>query len=300
MSAQETQVLKLDAQAGRQLSDRLQRAGYMFKNAPHAWFQARGENVSVTHYKSGKLVVQGKALALWCERFLGQGAVSVSKPGPEKIRGAHLGSDEAGKGDSFGPLVVCGVAVPEEQLAVLKSMGVGDSKAIADGRIRLLADQIRKHCPYREIFLEPEEYNHEWKAAGDNLNTLLVKLHVDVLTKLERETGIQQAVVDRFAAKEPVRQKLGLLNSAWKVLEVPRAESYMAVGAASILARDRFLEAMERASETWAVDFPLGSGAPVAPAVRRFLEIHGPDSLPKVCKMHFRNIQKIVEKGLWS
>jgi ribonuclease HIII len=56
----------------------------------------------------------------------------------------HMGTDESGKGDYFGPLVTAGVFLPEGQEAVFQELGIKDSKRLSDNRIRDLADSIKQ------------------------------------------------------------------------------------------------------------------------------------------------------------
>ncbi|MFQ5750161.1 MAG: hypothetical protein ACE5H3_12010, partial [Planctomycetota bacterium] len=121
------------------------------------------------------------------------------------------------------------------------------------------------------------------------------ELNAEVLTALWKRTGIGVAVVDRFARGKPLTKHFA--GRGLKVFEVPHAERHAAVAAASVLARDRFLESMHGLEETWAVDLPLGSGAPVEKALRRFLQIHGPGKLGQAAKLHFKNVRRHREGG---
>ncbi|NDE76183.1 MAG: hypothetical protein EB039_09015, partial [Proteobacteria bacterium] len=56
--------------------------------------------------------------------------------------GPWIGSDEAGKGDYFGPLVVAAVWVDDRMLGLLEALGVRDSKVVADTEIARVAAEI--------------------------------------------------------------------------------------------------------------------------------------------------------------
>ncbi|TAH37148.1 MAG: ribonuclease HIII [Planctomycetota bacterium] len=304
MSAMETRVFPMDAAAGRCLSEALSQAGYAFRPAPYAQFQAQGDGVTVTLYTSGKLVVQGRELDAWTRRFLEPGAAPLqpgARPGdlPLALDAPALGSDEAGKGDTFGPLAVCAVAARPGDRALLEEAQVGDSKRMSDARVRALAALLRERLPCEERVLEPEEYNRRHAASG-SVNRLLASLHLEVLSALHRRTGIRTALVDRFSDERPVTAAVRAAGIPVQVVEVPRAERHPAVAAASVLARDRFLEGMRALKEFAAVDLPLGSGAPVAPALRRALRIHGAAGLPRLAKLHFRNVQQALAELPWS
>lgn len=306
---QRTEVFRLPPARASELRRALADAGFEERSLAHAFFQARGDGVIVSFYRSGKLVVQGKAVDGFAARFLGGAMPAPAKEkktanvAPAKLQELapdRLGSDEAGKGDSFGGLTVAAVAVPEDRLAELAEAGVTDSKAVADQRIRVLAPWIRENFVYAEHVLSPEEYNLAHREAGGNINTLLTRLHIELLARLHEQTQYAAAVVDRFSPREPVRTGLKSKAPGLKVVEMPRAEAVAAVAAASVLARESFLVQMEELADHWACRLPLGSGAPVPPALRHFLKVHGQDKLGQVAKLHFANVKRIAEQLPWN
>ena len=302
MNAQRTSVFLLDSGAGQKLSRALDRSGYRFRPAPHAHFQAQGEGVTVTWYRSGKLVVQGTGLEGWVERYAPDAAaVSATRKGKEAdsaLPDVAIGSDEAGKGDSFGALVVSAVAVASAaEAARLREAGVLDSKQLSDERVGVLAPWLRSELSWEEVTLEPAEYNRRYAEAGSNLNVLLTDLHAGLVATLAGRSGQRVAVVDRFSARSPVKARLAGRAAGLRVLEVPRAERCPAVAAASVLARHSFLSSLHALSEEFAVDLPKGSGSPTRPALRRFLQIHGATALGKVAKLHFKNVRAALEEA---
>lgn len=307
---QRTEVFRFPPARAQELRRALADAGFEERKLAHAFFQARGEGVIASLYRSGKLVVQGKNVDGFAVRFLG-GAMPTpgkekkpaSKAVPAKLEtldANRMGSDEAGKGDSFGGLTVAAVAVPEDRVAELEKAGVTDSKVVADARIRVLAPWIRDNFECAERVLGPTEYNQAHREAGENVNTLLTRLHLEVLCELHASTAYRAAVVDRFSPREPVRVGMKERAPEVEVVEMPRAESVAAVAAASVLARESFLVQMEELADHWACRIPLGSGAPVPPALRNFLKLHGRDKLKQVVKLHFANVKRISEELPWN
>lgn len=302
MSATATLVFQLNPREGSRLSEALRQAGYEFRDLQHADFQARGEGVVVSLYRSGKLVVQGRNAEAWQVQFLGskkaappKGEKTAAEASAELPGAANsIGSDEAGKGDTFGSLVVAAVAVPEQLVEELQRTKVADSKTIDDTRIRALAGWIREHADFEERSLLPEAYNRAWVEAGRNVNRVLTDLHVDCLQRLQERTSFHCIVVDRFAPSCPVGARMKSRNGDLEVVEVPRAEKHLAVAAASVLARDRFLQDLEELSAQWAVDLPRGSGGPVPPALRQFHAQFGAAEFHKVTKLHFKNVQAFL------
>ncbi len=296
-----TLVFELDPRAGRLLEQALNAAGFRFTSLRHAQFQARGDGVVASLYASGRLVVQGKDAEAFRQRFLHGMATRGAAPaeGDSELPPAAgaMGSDEAGKGDTFGPLVVAAVALDAEGALAAQAAGVTDSKALSDARVRALAGRFEAHLPHEIRILTPPEYNAAWQAAGRNVNRLLAQVHAECLAALRTRTGCAVAVVDRFASDSPVSAALARLAPGLRVVEVPRAERHLATAAASVLARAAFIDGVADLEREWAVDLPLGSGSPVGPALRRWAEIHGKDTLDRVAKTHFKNVQSFIHDG---
>jgi ribonuclease HIII len=130
--AQETLVLMVRGPAGEALRERLAAGPFDFRSAPHALFSARGEGVTATLYRSGKLVVQGADPAGFAQAWVGAAPAARSRSAaddglPTLGPGPTIGSDESGKGDWFGPLVVAAVRVTLEQAEGLAQGEVRDS-----------------------------------------------------------------------------------------------------------------------------------------------------------------------------
>ena len=82
----------------------------------------------------------------------------------------HLGIDESGKGDFFGPLVVAGVFVDGTLPRQLLDLGVKDSKQITSDQKALdLADAIKDLITLDRcnvIVISPEKYNELYVKFG--------------------------------------------------------------------------------------------------------------------------------------
>ncbi|MFV1958543.1 MAG: DUF3378 domain-containing protein, partial [Planctomycetota bacterium] len=178
-----TVVAKLDVAAGKRLYAALGREAFAFRPVDHAHWSARGPDVVVTWYRSGKLVVQGRGADTFRDRFLAgveRAEPAKRSPGPGRLRGPTIGSDESGKGDYFGPLVVAAAFARPEDLPALDAMGVMDSKAATDAHIRRVEGALATLLPHAVVVLEPEDYNRTY-AGIRNLNVLLGRLHAKVL-----------------------------------------------------------------------------------------------------------------------
>lgn len=222
----------------------------------------------------------------------------------EGIGEAWIGTDEAGKGDYFGPLVGAAVFVDEPIVVQLRENGVKDSKALSDKRNRELAAEIHRICGKRAqvVTILPERYNTlyaDFQREGKNLNWLLAWAHTRALENILVEYPQEQiaVVVDKFGDEHLVQGKL--LSQARKtklnLVQVPKAETNIAVAAASILARAHFLRSLARMSEQYGIEFPKGSSDPQIIRIgKQIVERQGEDELRKVAKWHFATTRKIL------
>ena len=290
--AQKTLVVKLERGQQEKLRERLAQEGYDFRSLDHAWFSARGGGVVATLYKSGKLVVQGGEVDLFAARFLEGTAPAPAKSEPAAVGGPLVGSDETGKGDYFGPLVVVALRLEPEQRDEVARAGVMDSKKLTDERALQLGPALQGRYPCAIEVLEPEAYNAEYARVG-NLNELLADLHARAIRRIVKPG--MAVLVDRFASESLLRTRLADLDL--RLRQEPRAERELAVAAASIVARQVFLEGLAALSDEAAVDLHKGAGPPVDRAARRYVEIHGRDALGRVAKLHFKNTKKLEGGG---
>ena len=218
---------------------------------------------------------------------------------------AWIGTDEAGKGDYFGPLVAAAVYVDAECRETFSDLGITDGKRLSNSRIQNIAESMR--CRYAEhiVVVEkmPAEYNSLYAALrrrGQNLNHLLASLHAEAIRTLATSVGAKHALVDQFSKDDLVRRQLNqrsnnapalqrgtaFTTSEIEIKEVTKAERDIAVAAASIIARDAFLTGMDTLSETYKMRLPRGAYQ-VVEAGREFVKLHGSDALKNVAKLHF-------------
>lgn len=276
-------------------------------------FEDEGERLVLKQYRKGTLMIQGRAGHLLqvilhvLSPFLdepAEAAADGSAGGPagtgtRKLPLPHIGTDESGKGDYFGPLVVGGVLVETGTRKQLVTLGIRDSKKLGDARCRELAAEIRRICvgKYREVIIPPERYNtlyEEFRREGRNLNHLLAWGHARTIESLLECAPCRLAVTDQFGNEGYIRSRLMKKGREIELIQEHRGERYLAVAAASILARDRFLEYLDRLSGEAGLRLPKGAGAPVVAAGREYVERHGVDKLPTVAKMHYKTTVQVV------
>ena len=295
-----------------QLKADLETRGFMFRDLPYAHFAAehRREKVNVALYTSGKLVVQGKGTTDFVQFYLEPQLLGEARLGYEHILDPtmlepRIGVDESGKGDFFGPLVVAGVFIGEAAARNMMEIGVRDSKLIkSDARIGDIAKEIRATpgCLADIVAMSPEKYN-QLHAKMRNVNDILGWGHARVIENLLERVdsakggpGCRKAISDQFGNKRIVQSALMARGKKIELVQRHRAESDLAVAAASIIARDEFVRRLRKLGKEFGVGLPKGASTAVEEAARELVSKHGREALAKVAKMHFRTSQKVLEQ----
>jgi ribonuclease HIII len=282
----------------------LQERGWSLETKEYTIYAARKESTTLAVYEKGpKILVQGKGAQEFVEFILEPEITGVAEMGYEEVHmpemfQPHIGIDESGKGDFYGPLVIAGVYVNPASATALKQAGVQDSKAItSDKRIRALADIIRNtpQALSDVISIGPERYNEVYKQAG-NLNRLLAWGHARTIENLlERQPDCPRALSDQFAHESVLQKALLPLGKKIILQQRTKGESDIAVAAASILARERFINWIDEAGRRLGVTIPRGSSSQEVQRVGLALvKARGEEFLSKVGKMHFRNSYRIL------
>jgi ribonuclease HIII len=297
-----TYILSPDKVA--QLKRDLTARGFVFREVPYAHFGAehRGQKVSLAAYESGKLVIQGKGTTDFVQFYLEPELLGEARLGYEHVLNpemleSRIGVDESGKGDFFGPLVVAGVYVNEAAARQLMEIGVKDSKQIgSDKRIFEIAKEIRQVPGLLAsiVPMGPVAYNR-MHAKLRNVNSILGWGHARVIENLLSRVDCRKAISDQFGNKNIVLKALMERGRKIELVQRHRAESDLAVAAASILAREEFVSRLSRLGKEFGVKLPKGASDAVIAAGRELVAKSGPAVLDKVAKLHFRTTQKVLE-----
>ena len=267
-------------------------------------------------YRSGKLVLAGQAPAF--DRLANvieqRARVHPARSGSVAgLRGAtvspppetepHIGTDEAGKGDFFGPMVTAGVYVDARTAQILRTLGVRDSKTVSDRELRGMATNIRQVVAENQrsvLTLAPRRYNElyrQMRSEGKNLNTMLAWTHTRVIEDLIK-AGLKPGFIlsDQFGDKRYIEDRLLVDTRLSKVpvLQMHRAEADVGVAAASILARDGFLRWLDTASRQLGLTLPKGASPRVIETGRAMVARSGVDSLKEYAKVSFKTMEKIL------
>ena len=270
-------------------------------------------------YQSGKLVISGHApafdQAVAAAEAVGK-PVSPKRPDARPIASnpveappendPHIGTDEAGKGDFFGPLVTAGVYVDEKAAKLLRALGVRDSKTVGDRELRILASNIRDVVEEERravLVLAPKRYNElyqQMRSEGKNLNSLLAWTHTRVIEDLIRH-GLRPKFIlsDQFGDKRIIENRLltDTRLSGIPVIQMHRAEADVAVAAASILARDAFLGWLDQTGKALRLTLPKGASPKVIETARLLVTRSGVDGLKEYAKVSFKTMDKVLARA---
>ena len=206
-----------------------------------------------------------------------------------------IGTDESGKGDYFGPLVIGGVRVDPKSKGVLENLKVRDSKKISDNVIKDLDFQIRSLCIYSVVVIGPDKYNLLY-GKMKNLNKLLAWGHARVIENILMRIDCKRAISDQFGSESYIKNALMKLGKRIDLTQSPRAEADLGVAAASIVARAEFLRKMDRLSQDCGFELPKGASGQVDEAARKIVEEMGEDALNRFAKLHFKNTARVTQK----
>ena len=297
-----SQTYPLTSEQAEKLRALLRERGFTFQEKPYTLYAATKEKLNIAVYEKGpKALLQGRGLEDFITFVMEPEILGEARLGYEEFHdpeqfAPHFGIDESGKGDLFGPLVIAGVYVDGDLARQLRDAGIRDSKGIGtDKKIRELAQVIRDSgAPSEIIVIGPEKYNQLYTKIG-NLNRLLAWGHARIIENLcIRVPSCPRALSDKFADAR-VLQK-ALLENGRKIQldQRTKAESDYAVAAASILAREGFIDWLDKNGDELGIPLAKGVSAKVKSAAAEVIRMYGPGMLAKVAKMHFKTAAEIL------
>ncbi len=297
----------LTAPQAAKLRTLLEERGFEFQTKPYCLYAAAKAKVNICVYEKGpKIVVQGKDTEDFITNLLEPEVLGEAKLGYEEVLNPemfepHIGVDESGKGDFFGPLVIAGVYVDGDVTRRLRDIGAVDSKRIgSDARIFQIAADIRsiRGLAWEVISINPARYNELYAKFG-NLNRLLAWGHArGIENLLERVPGCQRAISDQFANPAVLQRALQTRGKEIELVQRTKAESDPAVAAASILAREAFVGWLKSQGQQLGVELPKGVSSGVKQTAMDLVKQRGEDVLQTLCKMHFRTSSEVLSGGV--
>ena len=266
-------------------------------NNPYVTFVAKVKGVTVLVYTSGKVVFQGANAETIAEQF---GYQSASQPTSNTVSGQNIpliGSDEVGNGSYFGGLAVVASFVTPNDHALLKKLGVDDSKNLTDSKIRQIAPILENNIKHKALLLSPQKYNQVvGKGKMHNAVSVKVALHNQAIYLLLQD-GVkpEKIVIDAFTSRQNYQKYLKNEANQFAnplTLEEKAEGKYLAVAVSSIIARNLFLENLDKLSQEVQYKLPSGAGSQSDKVASQILAAYGMSGLEHTAKLHFANTQK--------
>jgi ribonuclease HIII len=144
------------------------------------------------------------------------------------------------------------------------------------------------------VSIGPERYNVLYQKFG-NLNKLLGWGHARVIENLlAKKPDCGRSLSDQFADARVIQQSLLQHGRKIEIQQRTKAESDIAVAAASILAREAFINWLERRGKLLGVRLGRGVSVEVKETAAKLVKTKGPEILREVAKVHFRTAHEIA------
>jgi len=198
------------------------------------------------------------------------------------------GVDEAGRGPVIGPLVVAAAAI--ENVELLNSMGLKDSKLLNPVQRKILNNKIREHCDFALEIIDAQTIDSYVK--NNELNKLSIIAFSSVISKLKPTKAIVDSCdvkPERFA--QNILKQLGN-NANVEIDSHHKADTlFPIVSAASILAKEARENEMQSIKEEIG---DCGSGYPSDPKTIAFLSKQWKKSRswPKYIRQEWKTIKR--------
>lgn len=275
---------------------------FLDENPQGALFRARTKNAVITAYNSGKVLFQGANPDIEINKWVKQNKVKKIQVDPEKLNNVltrtHIGSDESGTGDYFGPVTAAAVYITEAQISELKKMGIQDSKLIKDDLIRALSKKlVEMNIPYSLLILPNEKYN-QLQSKGWSQGKMKAMLHhhvIDNVIKKINPHNYEGIIIDQFCLPHVYKNYLASENKFVhsKTHFLTKAEHHsVAVATASVIARASFLKEMDKLSHLSGYSLLKGASNKVDRLIAQIMREKGLEYLNKIAKTHFANTEK--------
>lgn len=266
-----------------------------FDSVQYSAWRAKTSNFQAIYYTSGKLLIQGKNvsdIASKVNEILGKSSCSEKKEEILMSAEKYIGTDESGKGDFFGPLVVAGVQVNSENKQKFIDLGVKDSKKLDDKKILQLANIIKANAVHSVVVMTPVKYNELYNKFK-NLNKLLAWGHARAIENILEKSPCEYALADKFGDESLIKNALMQKGRSIILNQMVRAEADIAVACASVIARAEFVKRMADMEAKYELTMSKGVSDKVIQQAKEFVKKYSFERLNEVAKIHFKTTNEL-------
>ena len=289
---------KISSEQAKEIKKLFEIKGAVFDTVQYSVWRAKTSNFQAIYYESGKLLVQGKDvndITNEINKILGiNNIISPDETGIIPKEEKYIGTDESGKGDFFGPLIIAGVQVDSSNKQKFIELGIKDSKKLQDKVILSLASKIKANSVHSVIIINPVKYN-ELYSRFRNLNKLLAWGHARAIENILDKSSCNYALADKFGDESLIKNALMKKGQSINLKQMVRAESDIAVAAASVLARAEFVKKMDELSRRYELNFSKGASSKVIEEAKEFVKTYSPERLNEIAKLHFKTIEEVLK-----
>ncbi|MCL2157442.1 MAG: ribonuclease HII [Methanobrevibacter sp.] len=204
-----------------------------------------------------------------------------------------LGIDEAGRGPVIGPLIVAGIVIPEEKVPILKRMGIKDSKKLSPTRRKVLSRKLKSMFECKTVEITAQDIDN-LRAKGVNLNEIEKIAMIKIIKKLDCD----QIIIDSVDIK-PNRLEKEIKNVVGEInikAEHKADEKYLPVAAASVIAKVKRDQIIEKIRKDYRKIGDLGSGYPSDPKTKDFLKNFSYSEMPYIVRKSWNTVQKLKKE----
>ena len=286
---------KITQKQSEEIKSMLTESGAVFDSVQYSVWRAKTSTFQAVYYTSGKLLVQGKEVSDTVEKInkiLGKNSISEKKEEILMSAEKYIGTDESGKGDFFGPLVVAGVQVNPDNKQKFIDLGVKDSKKLDDKKILQLANIIKANAVHSVVVMTPVKYNELYNKFK-NLNKLLAWGHARAIENILEKSPCEYALADKFGDESLIQNALMQKGKSITLKQMVRAEADIAVACASVIARAEFVKRMTDMESKYELAMSKGASDKVVQQAKEFVKKYSFERLNEVAKIHFKTVNEL-------
>lgn len=306
-------TIKVDLAKASEIKDFIHATEINDENHPYDFFDGSYENVHVHAYKNKKEIFtitftgEGNRPAELASFFaenvtVKEHANTLVKKADKAFEcwedfGPQIGSDEVGKGDFFGPLIVVACYVDKKDIEYLEKLKINDSKKMKDDYILEIGPSIKRRIKNYVVAVSANKLS-VMNENNFNIDKILSLCHNHAQRGLIEKYDIPSFVItyiDQFLAEDNYKRYV-----ADDLIENPlyfrtKGETYYpSVAAASVIARYTFLKEWQAMEDKFKTKIPKGAGAQVDTIFGRLKNQYGIDAVNPYIKRFFSNYKKNV------
>lgn len=276
-------------------------ASQMIATDEDVLFKAQIIGCTITAHKTKEVYFEGirakEAVNKWDKKTKKKKNIEVSLSDGPFLK-SHIGSDDVGNTDYFGPVCVVACYIDEKDLPWLESLGIKDVRTMPATEIVRIAREIKDKIIYSLLILDNPHYN-KMISEGLNFANIKARLHNQAITNVMQrlEFPVETKVVEYFVASKTYYNYLK--NEVIVVRDIQFEKNsygrYMASSCAHILARYASLQYFNNMSRSLKTKLPHGTSTQVDQVAIQLIQARGESILNKIAKKNLPNTKRIME-----